>query len=131
MACVSPDQNGPFLGLLYHVLIGTGSGPAFVVSVEFGRERRTEFCAMHIPPACTSRISSVDEEQDFDSAAPAALNKFGRPGGIDFKDPDAVVVIETVGHWAGLALFTREERGAPFYQNRVTAIEAARSWLRS
>jgi tRNA(Ser,Leu) C12 N-acetylase TAN1 len=56
------------------------------------------------------RIQSMDEESLFDTLLLEELEKSGRPGRISFDDPDAVIAIETVGTWAGLALFTREEK---------------------
>ncbi len=56
------------------------------------------------------RIASMDEERALDTLLLEELEKTGNPGRITYEDPDAVIVIETVGHWAGLSLFTREER---------------------
>ncbi|WP_367359881.1 hypothetical protein ACJ77P_12025 [Syntrophus buswellii] len=33
----------------------------------------------------------------------------GKPGRIAFDGPDAVVVVETVGSWAGLSLWKQED----------------------
>ena len=56
------------------------------------------------------RLSTMDEERALDTLLLEELEKTGTPGSIVFEDPDAVIAIETVGHWAGLSLFTREER---------------------
>ncbi len=56
------------------------------------------------------RIASMDEERVLDTLLLEKLEETGNPGRIAFEDPDAVIAIETVGHWAGLSLFTREER---------------------
>lgn len=56
------------------------------------------------------RLSTMDEERLLDTALLDELEKSGRPGKISFEDPDAVIDIETVGTWAGLALFAREEK---------------------
>lgn len=52
----------------------------------------------------------MDEERLFDTLLLEELEKSGKPGKISFDDPDAVIAIETLGTWAGLALFTREEK---------------------
>ena len=56
------------------------------------------------------RLASTDEERALDTLLLEELEKTGNPGKVAFEDPDAVIAIETVGHWAGLSLFTREER---------------------
>jgi tRNA(Ser,Leu) C12 N-acetylase TAN1 len=55
------------------------------------------------------RLSSVDEERFLDVSLLESLEQERAPGRVAFKDPDAIIVIETVGTWAGLSLFTREE----------------------
>jgi tRNA(Ser,Leu) C12 N-acetylase TAN1 len=55
------------------------------------------------------RISSLDEETFLDRVLLEALKKRGAAGSISFTDPDAVIVIETVGQRAGMAIFSREE----------------------
>jgi tRNA(Ser,Leu) C12 N-acetylase TAN1 len=54
-------------------------------------------------------ISSHDQERLLDDALLAALLAAGTPGRIAFEDPDAVVAVDTVGDWAGMALWTRED----------------------
>lgn len=56
------------------------------------------------------RLSSQEEEHDLDKFLLAGLEKIGCPGRITFDDPDAICVVETVGQWAGLSLWTREDR---------------------
>lgn len=56
------------------------------------------------------KISSLDEEKLLDTLLLEELEKAGAPGRVDFKDPDAVIAIETAGTWAGLSFWTREER---------------------
>jgi hypothetical protein len=56
------------------------------------------------------RISSMNEERLLDTLLLEELEKSGKPGKILFEDPDAVIALETVGTWAGLALYTREEK---------------------
>jgi tRNA(Ser,Leu) C12 N-acetylase TAN1 len=61
------------------------------------------------------RLSSMEEERFLDDFILAALEQAGSPGHITFEDPDAVIVVETVGQRAGLSLWTREElRRYPF-----------------
>jgi len=55
------------------------------------------------------KISSLEEETFLDKVVLEALEKRGDAGSISFTDPDAVIVIETVGQQAGMALFSREE----------------------
>lgn len=56
------------------------------------------------------RLSSPGEERFLDTVLLEALEKAGTPGKISFKDAETVIVIETIGHWAGLSLITREYR---------------------
>jgi len=55
------------------------------------------------------RISSHEEERRFGAALLAALHAAGTPGSLQFDDPDAIVVVETVGQRAGVSLWSREE----------------------
>ena len=55
------------------------------------------------------RISSHDEERFLDHILLEELGKMGNPGRITFEDPDAIIVIETVGQQAGLSCWTRED----------------------
>lgn len=54
-------------------------------------------------------ISTGPEEKLLDDALLSALAAAGTPGRIAFDDPDAVVLIETVGAEAGVGLWEREE----------------------
>lgn len=54
-------------------------------------------------------ISTPAEERFLDDVLLQALEAAGTPGRMAFDDPDAVLLIETVGGRAGLALWTREE----------------------
>lgn len=56
------------------------------------------------------RLSSQHEEQVLDKFLLAGLEEMGCPGRISFDDPDAVCVVETIGQWAGLSLWTRADR---------------------
>jgi tRNA(Ser,Leu) C12 N-acetylase TAN1 len=55
-------------------------------------------------------LASQKEEQMLDHYLLETLAAAGTPGQVRFADADAVVVIETVGQWAGVALVTRERR---------------------
>lgn len=53
-------------------------------------------------------LSSQKQERLLARYLLEALAAAGTPGQVRFADADAVVVIETVGQWAGVALVTRE-----------------------
>ena len=55
------------------------------------------------------QLPHPEEEQFLDDALLEALERAGTPGRIRFEDPDAILAVETVGHRAGLALWTRED----------------------
>ncbi len=55
------------------------------------------------------QLASAEEERFLDGALLEALQAAGNPGRITFEDPDAVLVVETVGHRAGLSLWTRDD----------------------
>jgi tRNA(Ser,Leu) C12 N-acetylase TAN1 len=54
-------------------------------------------------------LSTPGEERFLDEALLEFLQAAGSPGRIAFDDPDAVIVVETVGNRAGLAVWDREE----------------------
>ncbi len=56
---------------------------------------------------CAPCIS--DEERFLDRILLEELGKRGNPGHITFKDPDAIIVLETIGQQAGLSCWTRED----------------------
>jgi len=61
------------------------------------------------------RLRSLSEEKLLDTAVLDRLAEMGKPGRIDFSDPDYVIDIETVGHRAGASIWTREDlRHFPF-----------------
>ncbi len=63
------------------------------------------------------RIKSLEEERFLDELLLDLLDQAGTPGRIRFEDPDAILVVETVGQRAGLGLWTREDReNYPFMQ---------------
>jgi tRNA(Ser,Leu) C12 N-acetylase TAN1 len=55
------------------------------------------------------RLSSVNEEHLLDDCLLSALDKAGSPGRIVFENPDAIVVIETVGPRAGCSFWKGED----------------------
>lgn len=55
------------------------------------------------------KISSMEEERFLDIFILDVLERAGTPGHITFEDPDAIIVVETIGQRAGLSLWTREE----------------------
>jgi len=56
-----------------------------------------------------SSLASPVEERFLDEALLAALESAGSPGRVRFEDPDFVIDVETVGHRAGMSLWTRED----------------------
>ncbi|HAK60611.1 MAG TPA: hypothetical protein DCO77_09550 [Nitrospiraceae bacterium] len=56
------------------------------------------------------RLSSPEEERYLDTILLAALLKAGHSGFITFENSDAVIDIETLGTWAGISLWSREDR---------------------
>lgn len=60
-------------------------------------------------------LSSQDEERRLNHYLLERLEAMGAPGRIRFDDPDAILAIETIGPWAGLSLWKREDlRRYPF-----------------
>lgn len=55
------------------------------------------------------RLSTPDEERFLDDALLGALQDAGTPGSIAFDDPDAIILIETVGNRAGMSLWSRDD----------------------
>ena len=54
-------------------------------------------------------LSSQAEEKALDALLMAELERRGAPGRITFDDPDAILVIETVGNYAGMSLWNRDD----------------------
>jgi tRNA(Ser,Leu) C12 N-acetylase TAN1 len=55
------------------------------------------------------QLSAHEEERRLGAAVFEALQAAGTPATVTFDDPDAIVVIETVGARAGVSLFARED----------------------
>jgi tRNA(Ser,Leu) C12 N-acetylase TAN1 len=55
------------------------------------------------------KIASNKEERFLDDFLLDALKKEGMKGDISFQNPDAIVVVETVGSRAGMSIWTRED----------------------
>ncbi len=56
------------------------------------------------------KLASQREEQLLDAFLLEQLARTDTPGKIRFADPDAVIAVETIGPWAGLSLWKREDR---------------------
>jgi tRNA(Ser,Leu) C12 N-acetylase TAN1 len=54
-------------------------------------------------------LPSQQEERMLDHVLLDALERAGRPGRIEFEDPDLILEVETVGQRAGMSLWTREQ----------------------
>lgn len=54
-------------------------------------------------------LSSQDEERRLDHFLLESLERSGAPGRITFSDPDAILAVETIGPWAGMSLWKRED----------------------
>jgi tRNA(Ser,Leu) C12 N-acetylase TAN1 len=54
-------------------------------------------------------LASPDEERAVADALLDATRKAGNPAHVAFDDPDAIVLVETIGGRAGIALRTRED----------------------
>lgn len=55
-------------------------------------------------------LNSPAQERALDRLLAETLAAAGTPGEVRFADPDAVLVIETLGQWAGFGLITRAQR---------------------
>jgi tRNA(Ser,Leu) C12 N-acetylase TAN1 len=55
------------------------------------------------------RLSSLDEEHFLDKILLEATEKTGAAGKIAFDEPDAIISVETIGPWAGVSIWSREE----------------------
>ncbi|MCX7595067.1 MAG: THUMP domain-containing protein [Fischerella sp.] len=55
------------------------------------------------------KLSSPDEERFLDTVLLEALEQAGTPGHISFENPDAIVVVETLGQRCGMSYWTRED----------------------
>lgn len=55
------------------------------------------------------QLSSQKEEQLLDGYLLEQLTASGSSGHITFSDPDAIVAVETVGQWAGVSLWARDD----------------------
>jgi tRNA(Ser,Leu) C12 N-acetylase TAN1 len=56
-----------------------------------------------------NELSSQAEEKSLDALLMAELERRGAPGRITFDDPDAILVVETVGTCAGMSLWSRDD----------------------
>ncbi len=61
------------------------------------------------------QLPGLEEERFLDDTLLEALQRAGTPGRISFENPDMVLAVDTVGHRAGLGLWTRDDlRRYPF-----------------
>lgn len=62
-------------------------------------------------------LASQREERLLARHVLETLQAAGTPGTVRFTDPDVVITLETIGQWAGMALWTREDLARyPFVQ---------------
>ena len=92
----SPEEFTALARAAVDVLVPALAGQAFYVRIH-----RRGF---------RGRISSQAVERLLDQWLLERLAARGTAGQVRFADPDAVVVIETLGQWAGCALITRAAR---------------------
>lgn len=65
------------------------------------------------------RINSLEVEQKMDRLLKERLLEEEKECGIDFADPDHILVVETVADWCGVGLITREMKARyPFVKVR-------------
>jgi tRNA(Ser,Leu) C12 N-acetylase TAN1 len=55
------------------------------------------------------KITSPEEERFLNEVLLRRVAAGGAEGRIAFEDPEAIIAVETVGTWAGLSIWTREE----------------------
>jgi tRNA(Ser,Leu) C12 N-acetylase TAN1 len=55
------------------------------------------------------KLSGQAEERYLDDGILERLGELGQPGHLDFRDPDYVIDIETVGERAGMSLWSRDD----------------------
>lgn len=55
------------------------------------------------------KLSSPEEERFLDRIVLDALQKDGLSAQVTFEDPDAIIIVETIGQRAGLSFWTREQ----------------------
>lgn len=53
-------------------------------------------------------ISSLEIEKELDAFIMGTLAKAGKAAKVDFDDPDLIIIVETIGNWAGVGLISRE-----------------------
>lgn len=53
-------------------------------------------------------ISSLEIEKELDAFIMESLAKAGKEAKMDFEDPDLIIIVETIGDWAGVGLISRE-----------------------
>jgi tRNA(Ser,Leu) C12 N-acetylase TAN1 len=53
-------------------------------------------------------ISSLEVEKEVADFIMGALEKAGKKAQVSFKDPDCILIVETIGNWAGVGFITKE-----------------------
>ncbi len=67
------------------------------------------------PRGLGEEMKRMQEEQALDTLLLTDLEQAGMPGRMKFEDPEAIVDVETLGHRAGVSLWTRDDiRRDPF-----------------
>lgn len=55
------------------------------------------------------RLSTMEEERFLGGILLEAIEKESAPGHISYEDPDAIIVVETLGQRAGMSMWNREQ----------------------
>ena len=53
-------------------------------------------------------ISSLEVEKEVADFIMGSLEKAGKKAQVSFNDPDCILIVETIGNWAGVGFITRE-----------------------
>jgi tRNA(Ser,Leu) C12 N-acetylase TAN1 len=53
-------------------------------------------------------ISSQEMEKEMDAFIMESLDKLGKKAKVNFEDAEMIIVVGTIGNWAGVGLITRE-----------------------
>jgi tRNA(Ser,Leu) C12 N-acetylase TAN1 len=53
-------------------------------------------------------VSSQELEKEMDAYIMESLDKLGRQANVNIEESEMIIVVETIGNWAGVGLITRE-----------------------
>jgi tRNA(Ser,Leu) C12 N-acetylase TAN1 len=53
-------------------------------------------------------ISSLEVEKEVADFIMGSLEKAGKKAQVSFNDPDCILIVETIGNWAGIGFITKE-----------------------